>query len=337
MAKRHGNLFPLICAPENVFAAYKKARRGKSQMMNVRRFEQDLSNNLEAISALLMNQTFTTARYHKTTIFEPKKRDIYVLPFAPDRIVQHALMNIVAPIWEAMFIADSYACRVGKGIHAGSRRTMEFVRRFKYCLKADVSKFYQSVHHDTLFELVARKIKCRDTLWLLRDIIYSIAGGRNVPIGNYTSQWFGNLYLNELDQFVKHERKLRGYVRYCDDFCLFHDDKGLLRELARVIPEFLSDRLKLSLRICEVFPVTQGVDFLGYRHFPDYVLVRKSTAKRMRQRLRSLPQLLSRGAMSIDTFRSVIASIRGWLQWANTRHLIIAVDLDRIEDLAHAA
>ena len=335
--KRHGNLFDKITSADNLRLAYEKARRGKSRMRNVQRFERDVDGNLERIRRSLLDVTFTTSAYQVKKIHEPKERDIYVLPFAPDRIVQHAVMNILEPIWDALFIDDSYACRTGKGIHAGSLRTMEFVRVYRYVLKCDIAKFYPSIDHDVLYEIVQRKIKCPDTLRLLRDIIYSASGGKNAPIGNYTSQWFCNLYLNELDQLVKHHFKLKGYLRYCDDFCLFHDDKKVLRELAAELRLFLADRLKLTFSKCEVFPASFGVDFLGYRHFRNYILVRKSTASRVKRRLAKLPGLLAAGEITEEQYRSSIASTRGWLKWANTHNLSVALELDRLTETRDAA
>lgn len=335
--KRHGNLFDKITSADNLRLAYEKARRGKSRMRNVQRFEREVDDNLERIRRSLLDGTFTTSGYQVKKIHEPKERDIYVLPFAPDRIVQHAVMNILEPIWDALFIDDSYACRTGKGIHAGSLRTMEFVRGYRYVLKCDIAKFYPSIDHDVLYEIVQRKIKCLETLRLLRDIIYSAPGGKNAPIGNYTSQWFCNLYLNELDHLVKHHFKLKGYLRYCDDFCLFHDDKKVLRELAAELRLFLADRLKLTFSKCEVFPVSHGVDFLGYRHFRNYILVRKSTAVRVKRRLAKLPGLLAAGEITEEQYRSSIASTRGWLKWANTHNLSVALELDRLTETRDAA
>ena len=335
--KRHNNLFPQIISVENLFSAYRGAKRGKSTRPTVKNFDNNVMNNLALIQQSLINRTFTTSEYRVKTIFEPKKREIHMLPFAPDRIVQHALINILGPIWDNLFIDDSYACRPGRGIHAASRRTMEFVRQFKYCLKADISKFYQSVNHQVLYGIVMHKIKCQDTLRLLLDIIDSVSGSSSIPIGNYTSQWFGNLYLNELDQLLKHMWKVKAYVRYCDDFCLFDNDKKRLRELARVIDSFLTETLELRLSKCDIFPVKRGVDFLGYRHFPTHILLRKSTAKRLCRRLRKLPDLLEKKDISQEQFRSILDSYRGWIKWCNTYHLSLSVKMSSLVELAHAA
>lgn len=333
--KRHGNLYKKLTAAGNIHLAWQEARRGKSAKPSVRRFEEDTETNLARIRESLVSKTFQPSPYKTKMIYEPKKRMIYILPFDPDRIVHHALMQVVEPIWTGLFISDSYACIRGRGLHAGSRRTMEFVRRNKYCLKMDISKFYPSVDHAILEDIVRRKIKCPDTLELFHKIIYSAPDGKNVPIGNYTSQWMGNLYLNELDMFVKHHCRIHDYLRYCDDFCLFHDDKALLGRLAREIEAFLADRLALTLSKCDLFPVSRGVDFLGYRHFPGYVLLRKSTSIRIRRRLSALPGLLATGRITLDRFRGAVASISGWLKWANAHNFRLAVEFKRMEDLAH--
>ncbi len=329
--KRHSNLYQVITSEENVRESWLEARRGKSSKSAVRRFERDLDRNLQQIRELLINKTYKPSPYTTKMIHEPKTRLIYILPFAPDRVIHHVLMRVIEPIWEGLFISDSYACIKGKGLHGGSRRTMEFVRRNRYCLKMDISKFYPSVDHDILYDIIQRKIKCVDTLWLFRKIIYSIPDGKNVPIGNYTSQWMGNLYLNELDYFVKHSLRVKDYVRYCDDFCLFHNDKKHLARLASEIETFLADTLALKLSKNSVFPVTQGVDFLGYRHFPTHILLRKSTTTRIRRRLRRLPSALADGHISFEYFRSCIASVKGWMRWANTHHLRLAMELAALE------
>lgn len=338
--KRHGNLFYKIVETENLHAAYRAARKGKRWQNTVINFEKNLDTNISKIQESLINKTFKTANYTEKTIYEPKKRIIYKLPFNPDRIVQHALMDVIEPIWDNLMIYDSYSCRKGKGIHAGSRKTMDFIREVGkngYCLKMDIRKFYPSTNHDIMYNIVQQKIKCKDTLWLLHDIIYSFGGGKNIPIGNYTSQWFGNLYMNELDMFVKHELHFKHYVRYCDDFIFLHEDKKYLHEIQDTVTNFISNNLDMALSKSDIFPLKHGIDFLGYRHFPDKILLRKSTAKRVKHRIRSLPDKLKRGEITLDQYRSSLASTLGWLKWSNSYNFRNALNIGKMwEDIQHA-
>lgn len=333
--RRHGNLWSTITDAENIRLAYAQARRHKPHLRGVLHFERNRDANLAAIRRSLIEKTFRTSPYHEKIVYEPKKRTIYVLPFSPDRIVQHALMNALIPIWEKLFIRDSYACIDGRGIHAGSARTMEFVRHNDYCLKCDISKFYPSVDHEILMRIIQQKVKCKNTLWLIEDIVYSCPGGKNVPIGNFTSQWMGNLYMNELDQYVKHTLRVKDYIRYCDDFLFFHNDKAVLRDVARKVEDFAGAVLKLRLSKCDLFPTSRGVDFLGYRHFKGYILLRKSTAKRVARRLRHLPGLYEAGKVTAEHCRSVLASAQGWVRWANTHNYQRKIQLSELMEWAN--
>lgn len=329
--KRHGDLFSKITTYQNIYLGYKNARRGKSWQDTIKRFESKLDGNILNIQEQLKNKTYTTSPYSVFKIYEPKEREIYRLPFNPDRVVQHSLMNIIEQIWEGLFIHDSYACRKGKGIHAGSKRLMEFIRKKgpdAYCLKMDISKFYPSVDHEILFDIIQNKIKCHDTLWLLKDIIFSTPHGKNVPIGNYTSQWLGNLYMNELDQYLKHQHHVKLYMRYCDDFLVIDNDKDYLNSLLQDIEKFLLDKLKLTLSKKALFPIQQGIDFLGYRHFPNYVLLRKSTQKRFKKRAKELPIKYGSGKISKGQYRSSLASMQGWLRWCNSHNLMKSLKID---------
>ncbi len=328
--KRHGKLWEKIIDPENIKLAYKKARKCRSKFESVKRFEKNEAENLKTVRKMLLDKTFKTSKYTTKTIYEPKKRVIYILPFFPDRIVQHALTNVITPILEKLFIENSFACRKGKGQHLGSSITKTFVRHKKYCLKCDIRKFYPSINHDILMGLIRHKIKCKDTLWLLENIVYSFPGETNTPIGNLTSQWFGNLYMNELDLFVKHKLKIKSYIRYCDDFCLFHDDKEVLKQAAKDIEKFLAEKLKLTLSKCDLFQTGRGVDFLGYRHFPEYTLLRKSTAKRVMRRFKNLPKRFETGEINIETYTSTLASAYGWLIWADTYNLRKKLNLEKL-------
>lgn len=331
--RRHGNLYKDIITRENIELAFRKAKKGKSWQNTIHNFEKNYDRNIDYIQQLLANEQFISSKYRIKEIFEPKYRLIYVLPFSPDRIVQHAVMNIIEPIWDNLFFFHSYACRKGKGQHRGSRKCMEFVRKYDYCLKMDISKFYPSINKEILLSIIKQKIKCKSTINLFRQIIYSTEGQNNVPIGNYTSQWLGNLYLNELDNFVKQSLREKAYIRYCDDFCVFSNIKNSLHSIKEKIIGFIDTKLNLKLSKESVFPVTQGVDYLGYRHFKNKILLRKSTAKRVKKRLKLLPTLFAKGKISAEYIRSSIASTEGWLRWANTYNLKLSLQINKLKEM----
>lgn len=324
--KRHGNLFDKIIDRDNLYAAYRKARVAKGWMRAVKRFEKDIEGNIEKIREMLVDKTFTTSPYRVKYVYYPKFREIFIVPFMPDRIVQHALMAVVEPIWDAMLVDNTVSCRKGRGTEMAFKLAAKYSSTNKYCLKCDISKFYPSINHDILYNVITRKIKCKDTLWLLKDIVYAF--GRqfgtktNSPIGNYTSQWFGNLYLDILDRKAVNEFKV-DYIRYCDDFLFFSNDKEKLREIQKILPEFLMEHRKLRLSKCEVFPTSQGLDFVGYRFFPKgYILLRKRVAKVLKRRFKKL-HLAYENGKSIETprARGQIASSMGILSRCNAYNL----------------
>lgn len=324
------NLWQPFITEENFNLAYLSAKKGKSQQKQVQRFELNPTDRLMRTRQAVIDGTFHTSKYQSKIIFEPKKRIIYILPFNPDRIVHHAIVNVLKPYYERYFIADSYACLDGRGQQAGSLRCMEAVRRNKYCLKCDIHHFYPSITHDLLFAQYKAKIRDTKFLELLEDNIYSFGGGKNTPIGNLTSIWHGNFFLTPLDLFCKHELKIHDYIRYCDDFLLFSDDKKYLHECRKRIDEFIHEKLNLEFSRSDVFNVKQGVDFLGYRHFDNYILVRKSTAKRMMKKVSVLPERYEAGEITQDELRSILDSISGWLSHANAYHLSQKMGLTEI-------
>ena len=331
--KRTGNLWDKIISKENLYIAYRKARRGKAWQKKVKRIDDRTSYFLGKLHNILADGRYHTSSYKTKVIYEPKMRTIYILPFYPDRIIHHAIMNVLEPIWDKLFIEHSYACRLGKGQHKGSKYCMSLVRKYKYCLKCDISKFYPSINHQIMKTIIRKKIKDERLLKLLDEIIDSIEGNTNVPIGNYLSQWFGNLYLNELDMLIKHHYHFKAYLRYCDDFLLFSDDKEELHKIAAELKVFLADKLKLKMSKCDVFPTTRGVDFLGYRHFPQgYILVRKATAKRMKKRMRGVLWNYKHHKITKIQALSQIASTEGWLKHANTYNFSVSLQLDKLKE-----
>lgn len=326
--KRHGNLWNEFISYENLYSAYLKARKGRRHLESVQRFEQDVEGNLKKLIQSLQNGTFHTSKYNKRTIYEPKERVIYILPFYPDRILQHALMNVVAPIFQKTFIKDTYACIPDRGLHKGLVTANIFAQKNEFCLKMDIKKFYPSIDHDVLYNILQRKIKDKKILWILNDIICSFSGKKNCPIGNLTSQWFGNIYLTQLDYFIKQELRAKCYIRYCDDFLVFSNSKQQLNDFAQRIKEFLYFKLKLVMSKCDLFQVKRGVDFLGYRYFKGYILLRKRTAQHIKRRMKRLYEDYNKGRIKPEKMLSHLSSVDGYTKWGNSYNFRQHINLD---------
>lgn len=329
MAKTYNNLYPEIYSFENLHAAYLRARRGKRDRIEVQRFELDLEGNLIQLQNELIWGKYRTGAYRKFIVTEPKERIVAALPFR-DRVVQHAIVGVIEPIWERRFIADSYACRPGKGTHKGADRAQAMLRKVKrehghvFVLKADISKFFYSIDHCAIKELVRRRIACERTLSLIDNIIDSTAAPGDLrpvglPIGNLTSQLFANIYLHELDEFVKHGLREKLYMRYMDDFCVVHHDKDHLHRVRALIEQFLWQRLRLKTNAkTQVFPVGvrhgRAMDFLGYRIWTTHRRIRKSSISRITRTLKSLQYQYRHGKISLQRVRQSIVS---WLAHAS--------------------
>lgn len=328
MPKTCNGLYEKISDFENLHGAYLKARRCKRYRKEVLLFTRNVEEELLTLQEELVSGTYMTGQYRRFMVFEPKQREILALPFR-DRVVHHAICTIIEPLFERRFIFDSYGCRVGKGTHSGSARLVDFLRRAQrvwdtvYCLKADISKFFPSVDHGDLKRVIRRIIRCKRTLKLLDEIIDSIPGQKGIPIGNLTSQIFANVYLDELDHFVKEKLQVKFYIRYMDDFVLLHSDKKLLHYCKAEIATFLKEELKLGLNAkTSVFPISRGVDFLGYRTWPTHKLLRKRSVIGMRRRLKKLSERYRRGAITLEDIRPIIASWLGHTKHANSYNAV---------------
>ena len=290
--KTYKNLYPQIYDFQNLLKSYYQARRCKSEKRYIIEFEWNLEKNLFYIQNKLKDCNYQFGQYQSFYVSDPKKRLIFAAPFQ-DRIVHHALCNVIEPIFDKGFIFDSYACRKNKGTHKAVFRLKKFMRSFGddkfYVFKADIKKYFPSINRNILFQLIKKKISDQNTLQLIKAVIDSLDGKDGIPIGNLTSQLFANIYLNELDQFVKHYLKVKYYCRYVDDFVLLHQERSQLKIWRAEIKEFLKNRLKLELhpQKQEIFPGKIGIDFLGYHIFTSHILVRQSTARRFFCRLKS--------------------------------------------------
>lgn len=280
--KRVNNLFDKIVDYDNLYLAYIKAKRNKSRRKEVRVFEQDTEQLLKKLQQQLIDGTYRTSEYKTFTIYEPKERIIFKLPFYPDRIVHHAIMNILEPIWVSIFISHTYSCIKGRGIHAAVKdikRDLKDVESTKYCLKLDIKKFYPSIDHDVLKQIVRKKIKDVKLLRLLDSIIDSTNG---VPIGNYLSQFFANLTLAYFDHWLKEVKQVKYYYRYADDIVILSNSKEELKTLFNDIQVYLKS-LKLDIKPnYQIFPLdSRGLSFVGYVFFHTHIKIRKSIKRNM--------------------------------------------------------
>lgn len=274
--KRHSNLYGKIISLGNLRLADINARKGKSKQIEIYKHIKNGEENLLNLHETLLNSDFKTSKYRTFKINEGKEREIKSLPYFPDRIVQHAILNILEPIFVGVFTADSYSCIEGRGVHKASYKLRKALRADKpqYCLKLDIQKFYPSIDNEILKTLIRLKFKDKQLLKLLDNIIDSTKG---VPIGSYLSQFFANFYLTYFDHWVKEDLKIKHYFRYSDDIIVLCDCKKELHEIRLKISDYLSNNLKLTVKEnYQVFPIkSRGIDWVGYVHYPSHTLVRK--------------------------------------------------------------
>jgi len=326
--------YDLLCSWENLLLAYRRASRGKRGNPSVAAFEYRLEENLLSLQEELLGHAYHPGAYVSFYIHDPKRRLISAAPFR-DRVVHHALCDVIEPLFESSFIADSYANRIGKGTHRALDRCQQFARRFRYVLQCDVRQFFPSIDHAILRDILARKVADPDILWLIDRILESGVGvlseeyemvyfpgddllaavrPRGLPIGNLTSQFWANCYLNPFDHFVKRELRCVGYVRYVDDFLLFADDKATLWDWRESVIERLS-HLRLTLHAEQACPrpVTDGIPFLGFIVFPGHRRLKRRTGIAYRARLRRLLASYTAGEIPLER---VSVSVRGWANHA---------------------
>jgi retron-type reverse transcriptase len=319
--KTYKNLWDEFISRENFDLAAKKAIKSKKSRKSVKRFLAHREELIEKLRDDLKSGRYKTSNYHTFTIYEPKQRIIYKLPLYPDHVLHHALINVLGPIWQKSFIHNSYACIPGRGLLGASQKTMHFIRRNKYVLQCDIRKFFPSINHEIMKNIIKRKIHDRRIVKVLSEIIDSVGGDTNLPIGNLTSQWMGNVYLNELDSFVKYRLGWHDYIRYCDDFCLYGNDKKQLHMMERKISVFLNQHLNMVLSKSNVKKTSDGISFIGYRHFKNFILIRKDTAKRLKKRISCMLKYKNLNTHAIGQ----MAALYGWTKWANCFHLKICL------------
>lgn len=313
--KRITNLYEKLCSMDNLLLADANARKGKRRQYGVIKHDRTKEANLIALQRSLIERSFRTSEYHVFKInHNGKEREIYRLPYYPDRIVHHAVMNVVKDIWVSTFTADTYSCIEGRGIHQAVnkvKRALTSEPETRYCLKLDIRKYYPSIDHDVLKSIIRRRIKDEGVLWLLDEIIDSAPG---LPIGNYLSQYLANLYLAYFDHYIKEQLKVKHYFRYADDIVILSGSKVELHQLFKKIESYMAEQLKLSIKSNhQVFPVeSRGIDFLGYVFYHTHTLLRKSIKQRF---ARNVARNGIAGNLSI-------AAYNGWAMHCNSKHLL---------------
>ncbi|MEK7149600.1 MAG: reverse transcriptase/maturase family protein [Patescibacteria group bacterium] len=289
--------FEEIVSVDNLLCAWKEFLKDKRNRLDVQKFSLKLINNILPLNNELVKQVYKHGGYEAFKINDPKPRDIHKASVR-DRLLHHALYRILYPFFNRKFIADSFSCRIGKGTHKAINRFKDFSYKVSknntqtcYVLKCDIRKFFANIDHEVLMEILKEYIEDEKLLRLLEKIICSFSSDKNkvgLPLGNLTSQLFVNIYMNKFDQFVKHNLKAKYYIRYCDDFVIFSDNRGQLENYLPQINRFLLQELKLELHPQKVFikTIASGVDFLGWVNFPDYKVLRTTTKKRMFKKLK---------------------------------------------------
>lgn len=338
--KRYGFLWESIISLENLISAAKKAQKAKRFRDNVLYFNYYLEDELCKLREELKEKVYNPGSYKTFQIFEPKKRTISAAPYR-DRVVHHALCNIIVPIFERTFISDSYANRVGFGSHRALKRFTSYLRNNKYVLQCDIKKYFPSIDHGILKTIIRRMIKCPNTLWLIDKIIDNsnpqepvneyfpgddlftpFERKRGLPIGNLTSQFFANVYLNNFDHFIKENLRAKRYIRYVDDFAIFSNSKNELADWKSILEEELVKyRLKIHPVKSRITEVKYGVNFLGFRVFPDKIRVRNENLRRARKRIKLLREKYSDGIITFDEVRQSIQSWMAHLKHGDTYNL----------------
>ncbi len=338
--KRYGNLWPELIRFPNLLRAARNAGRGKRHQANVARFGFRLESELVQLQDELASRTYQPGQYRTFEIFEPKRRMISAAPFR-DRVVHHALCNVLEPAFETTFVFDSYACRKGKGTHAAVDRAQRFARKNAFVLKCDLQKFFPTVDHQILKQIIRRKIKDSQVLWLVDTIIDAsndqetvdgwfpgdnlftpLDRRRGLPIGNQTSQFFANVLLNPLDHFLQDHLRVAGYARYVDDFVVFGNDKQELTAIREQCRSFLHGmRLRLHPKKSVISRTQDGFPFLGVRVFPDHRRLPRQNLVRARRRLQAMQQAFARGEITLPQIRQRLMSWHGHVMHADAARL----------------
>jgi retron-type reverse transcriptase len=285
-SKRLKNIYPLVYATSNLVKSQYKAQKGKGIRKEITRFNDNICENLAQIYEVLASETYIPGAYRTKIIHEPKERVIMIAPFSPDRIIHHCIINVLGEFWSKLFITQTYACIKGRGTHKCMEDIHEALltdkKGTKYCLKIDIKKFYDNVDHSVLKRIIRYRIADEQMLRLLEKIIDSNGKDKGLPIGNYTSQYFANLYLTYFDHWIKEYLMIKYYYRYMDDIVILNQSKEFLHKLLGKMGLYLGTELKLEIKHnWQIFPVdVRGIDYVGFKQNHYGILLRKGILAR---------------------------------------------------------
>ena len=320
------DLWKELCSYDNLSLAYKKARKHKTLKKYVQYFEKNLENNLLLLRSELLLKAYRPKPLETFIIRDPKTRKISKSDFR-DRVVHHALCNIIEPIFEKTFLHDSYANRINKGALKAIERFEQFKRKVTknnhqrcYVLKADIKHYFETVNHDILMQIIEKKVKDKNILWLIKIILENHKTeirGKGMPLGNLTSQFFANVYLSELDHYVKETMQVKYYIRYVDDFVILFNSKKQLKVYREKMDIFLITRLCLELHPekTKIMQINAGVGFLGLRIFENHRLLKKSNVRKFKKKLLRLFIQYDRHEIDYD---EIYDAIEGWVAYSKT-------------------
>lgn len=316
MVKRTNHLFDQVASFENLYFAWKKARQGTGWNDDTYYFNFHLEHQLFKLQQQIKSETYQPGHYQYFNILDPKPRVIAVAPFV-DRVVHHALVQFLMPVFEPTFIDHSYATRVGKGTHCAIEQAQKLVRRYSWYYKMDILHFFENVDHHLMLKFVARKIKDPKVMRLTEKIINNVAGSKGLPIGNLTSQFFANVYLNSLDHFIKESLQIKGYLRYMDDFVIFADRKQVLIQQHQKIEQQINQQLKLTLKqqACLLNKSSAGLSFLGMRIFKGLIRVKSENKRRCLKRLKHKEHLFLINKLTEQQFTDSVISTQSHLKY----------------------
>lgn len=302
--KRATNLIPKIACFENLLLAFYKAKKGKEQKPATMDYVKNLQENLMDLHHQLTSGDVNIGNYHYFTIYDPKERQICAAEFQ-ERVLHHAIMNVCHPCFERYQICDSYATRLGKGTYKALERAGYFQKRYQWYLKFDIRKYFDSIDHQILTAMLWQKFKDKGLLAVFEKIInsYQTQPGKGIPIGNLTSQYFANHYLGKLDHYIKNQLMIPAYIRYMDDFILWHNDKQALKEIWGKVETFLNKNLALSLKTATLNHANRGLPFVGYLVFPEKIYLARRSKRRYQSKMKEFTALLESGRWSQSEFQ----------------------------------